>query len=103
VVKKKKLLKLRVISVAQNTEPVKNICEHCHEPSNYMKGGEGLESLSDCFNLKPDSAFWSYGNTKSALPFYANTTMITAILYNDIDFTVPLKKFCSHYFTQKLP
>ena len=71
--------------MAQNTEPVTNFCEHWHELSSCMKGGEGLDNLSDCCNLKPDSALWRYGNTKSALPCYVTTTVSTTTLYRGAD------------------
>ena len=69
------------LNVAQNTEPVMNFCGHCHEPPNYMRDGEVFDSLSGYCNLKPNSATWSYGNTKSALPCYVTTTMRTGTLY----------------------
>jgi len=88
--------------VPQNTEPVTNFCERSHEPSNYMKGGDCLDSLSAYSDLKPNSAPWSYGNMKSALPCYVTITASTSTLYYDIDRADPLKNLCRHCFTHKL-
>lgn len=40
--------------------PVNGSYKHGDEPAGFIRGGECLEELSDCWHLKWDYAAWSY-------------------------------------------
>jgi hypothetical protein len=46
--------------------PVAGCCENGNEPSGSIKGGEFLDSLSDCQLLNKDFALWSHINREKS-------------------------------------
>jgi hypothetical protein len=48
-----------VDSAGSGWDPVAGSCEYGNEPSGSIKGGDGIDQLSDCQLLKKDSAAWS--------------------------------------------
>jgi hypothetical protein len=56
-------------STGSREAPVVCCCEHGNEPSDFIKGGECFDKLSDCQLLKKDSAPWAWSCANPLVSF----------------------------------